>query len=158
MRLSGGAGLNSPFGLPSFSYFSVKIHPLAKVNHIKLEDDAPSYVVGIASNERAWKLTFDLNQALGIQLEADSEGIGPGRAAYVDADSDPDYDYLMVENSFPVRKVPRIARQFRFWLVLRPKRDAESPLRDLIQNLGQVASVSLAHDLSEVDELKKLLP
>lgn len=133
---------------------------MAKRNVIKLDMDLPETVLGIASNDKVWKVCWKINQGLGLQLASrdDSSTLLAGPAVYTDEESDEDFFYQFFEPDFESRKVPRLARQFRFWLVIKPKRDLAPDVPQLLQNLSGIDAVSLAHDLSQEKEIKKLLP
>lgn len=137
----------------------MKILPLAKHKKISLEFDAPVFVVGIASNERIWKLCWMVNQALNLNLEVGNEGLSSSRnQGYTDTETDTDFEYQLVEGGLQGKKVPRLARDFRFWLIIRPLREKEPDIPELIAKISEVDIISLAYDLSGIDELKKLLP
>ena len=133
---------------------------MAKKNLIKLDFETPASVIGIASNEKIWKLCWSINQQLNLELASAEEQVAEvsGNVIYTDFESSSDYDYFLFENNFPGRKVSRLAKQFRYWLVIRQIRDEQPNLRDYLTKLTEVSAISLAHDLSEEKDIKKLLP
>ena len=74
------------------------------------------------------------------------------------SDSDSDFDYFFFENSFKSNKVPKLARQFRYWLVIRPKKDRIPEVKGILRALTEIENISLAHDLTNEKDIKKLLP
>lgn len=118
------------------------------------------FVIGLASIDRIWKVCWNLNQALGLDLSTGIQEVGTvrGPEIYADHESSNDFDYLLLENPAKGKKVSARANQFRFWLVLKPKREAEPALETLLATLNQVENVSLAMDLSQEKDIKKLIP
>ena len=134
---------------------------MARKNVIKVEFDSPFTVLGIASNEKIWKVAWGINQQLSLALASQQDDAAAHIEVadlYSDAESDPDFDYLLFENTHQSRKVPKLARNFRFWLVLRHKRDEAPDVSALLRALGEVDVVTLAHDLTQEKDIKKLLP
>lgn len=133
---------------------------MARRNVIKLEYDTPATVIGIASHEKIWKLCWKVNQELQITLASAEEQVAEvaERAVYTDFESDQDFDYFLFENAFQSRKVPVLARKFRYWLVIRHIRDEAPDISAFLQKLSHINIVSLAHDLSDEKDIKKLLP
>lgn len=133
---------------------------MARKNLIKLEFDTPAFVLGLASNEKIWKLCWGINQELNLSLASAEEQVAEvsGNVIYTDFESSSDFDFFLIENNFPGRKVSKLAKKFRYWLVIRQIREEEPDLQDLLTKLAQVNSVTLAHDLTEEKDIKKLLP
>ncbi|MEM1000042.1 MAG: hypothetical protein AAGN35_23510 [Bacteroidota bacterium] len=133
---------------------------MAKKNVIQVEFDSPASVLGVASNDKIWKVCWNINQQLGIQLATAPEDVTrvKGPAMYTDLERDPDFDYYFFENTHKTSKVPRLARQFRYWLVIRHRREVAPEIRTILRRLAQVDNISLAHDLSHEKDIKKLLP
>ena len=133
---------------------------MAKKNVIKLEMDSPATVLGVASNDKIWKVCWKINQGLGLDLSTQEEPAAmlAGPTVYTDFESDSDFDYQFFEADTGSRKVSRLARQFRFWMVIKPKRDLAPDVAALLKQLAGIDSVSLAHDLTEEKDIKKLIP
>lgn len=133
---------------------------MARKNVIKLDYQPPLTVLGIASNDKVWKVCWKINQELGLNLSSQEEGMArlTGPELYRDEESDLDFDYVFFENTFQSRKVPKLARQFRFWLVIKSARDREPDTTLLLERLQKIDVISLAHDLSQEKDIKKLLP
>lgn len=133
---------------------------VAKKKHILADEHPPTTVIGIASNDRVWKLASDLKKSLGIGLELDQtrDATSKGPTVYHDLASDGDFEYLFFENESPNPKTPKLARQFRFWLVLINKRDKYPDIEGLLNQLKQIEAVSLAIDLSSEKDIQSLLP
>lgn len=132
---------------------------MTKKKVTKLEIEIPITVLGIASNDKVWKVCWKINQQLETKLasRADSSVLAESET-YVDFESDPDFDFLLIENAFQGRKVTRLAKKFRFWLVIKQKRDAKADIKSLLSSLSQIDIISLALDLSTEKDIKKLLP
>ena len=133
---------------------------MAKKNVIKLEFDVPAHVLGVASNDRIWKICWKINQALDLQLATAEEDVHrvKGPELYTDFETDHDFDYIFFENNLKASKVPKLARQFRYWFVIKAKKEAEPDLAKFLEALRGIDIVSLAHDLSNEKDIKKLLP
>ncbi len=134
---------------------------MARKNVIKVEFDSPFTVLGIASNEKIWKVAWGINQALGLELTSRQEESNVNMEVldlYTDYESNIDFDFLLFENTQPTRKVPPLARKFRFWLVIRQKRETTPEISKLLEQLGAVDLVTFAVDLTQEKDIKKLLP
>lgn len=133
---------------------------VAKKNVIKLEFDAPATVLGIASNDKVWKVCWKINQQLGLNLATAEDDMlrVKGPELYTDFGTDAAFEFTFFENTFKSSKVPRLARQFRYWLVIKPQREAAPDVPEILRELGKIDNVSLAHDLSDEKDIKKLLP
>lgn len=133
---------------------------MAKKNVIELEFDALTMVIGVASNDKVWKVCWKINKQLELNLATAEEDMHrvKGPELYTDFDTDADFEYIFFENNFKSSKVPRLARSFRYWLVIKPQRSEIADVRSLLEKLGQIDNVSLAHDLSNEKDIKKLLP
>lgn len=120
----------------------------------------PTTVIGIASNDRVWKIASGLNRSLSINLEMDQtrDAVSKGPTVYHDPVTDSDYDYLFFENETPNPKAPKLARQFRFWLALVHKRDKTPDMEAILKQLNEIDVVTLAVDLSSEKDIQSLLP
>lgn len=132
---------------------------MAKRKNIKIEPDSTGIVLGIASNERIWKLCWEINQTMQINLSEASRELdaSAGTEVYADCDSSESFDYFLVENNGRLKGVPKEAKPFRFWIMVRPKGEREADHSSILQQLKTNPSVSLATDLSNNQELKKAL-
>ncbi len=133
---------------------------MARKNLIKLDFDSPTSVLGIASNEKIWKLCWGINQELNLNLSSAEERLAEveGNVNYTDFESSSDFDFFLIENNFPGKKVSKLAKKFRYWLVIRQVREEQPELPELLTQLARVEAISLALDLSEEKDIKKLLP
>ena len=134
---------------------------MAKKNSIQLDFDSPSAVVGVASNDKVWKVCWNINQQLSLQLASAEDDVtrgSKGPELYVDYESDANFEYSFFENTFKTSKVPKLARQFRYWLVIRPKKELVPEVKGIIRALSEIENISLAHDLTNEKDIKKLLP
>lgn len=133
---------------------------MGKKQYIRFEYDAPAFVIGIASNDRIWKLCWNINQAMELELSTGAMDAGTARGPeiYADYESQPDFEVLVFENTVKGRKVPKKAQPFRFWMVLKPRKEDVSDLSEILETLKTVENVSLAIDLSDEKDIKKLIP
>ncbi len=133
---------------------------MARKNLFKLDFDTPASVLGIASNEKIWKLCWVINQKLNLRLASAEEHVTEvsGNTNYVDFESNSDFDFFLFENNFPDKKVSRLAKKFRYWLVIRQIGDKQPNLSELLSQLSHIDVISLAYDLTDEKDIKKLLP
>ncbi|MFN8393178.1 MAG: hypothetical protein U0176_00740 [Bacteroidia bacterium] len=133
---------------------------MAKKNVLDLQHDHPVTVIGVASNEMIWRLCWKVNQALSLNLAAEEGDVTRVREPqrYIDYETDPDMDYLLFEPDLKPSQGSRLARQFRYWLVVKPKRDVLPDAAALSRELGGIDVVSMCHDLSNEKDILKLIP
>jgi hypothetical protein len=134
---------------------------VAKKNVLNLDFEHEATIIGIASNERIWKLCWKLNQVLGLNLATAEDDVTRviGPVQYHDFETDMAYDYSFFENSLKPSQGSKLARQFRYWLVIKAKRDGELlDVEPVKQALSQIDIVSLVHDISDEKDIKKLIP
>lgn len=131
---------------------------MAKKNYIKLEFDNPGYLIGVASNEKIWKVCWEINQVFGINLSADSPEFSGTKESYSDRDTEDGFEYFLLENPKKDKKVPRIAREFRFWFIIKPDTDNIPDLKEFQSKLNRIPVISLAVDLSDKKDINKLIP
>lgn len=134
---------------------------MAKKNVLELGYEHEAVVIGIASNEMIWKLCWKLNQALQLNLATAEDDVTrvKGPSLYHDFETDATFDYLLFENNLKPSQGTKLARQFRFWLVAKAKReDAQLDSEDLRQRISGIDIVSLVHDISDEKDIKRLIP
>lgn len=133
---------------------------MAKKNVLDFGTDQSAIVIGIASNDKIWKLCWKLNQTLSINLATAEDDVTrvKGPILYTDFESDPNFEYTFFENNLKPTQGTKLSRQFRYWLVIVGKKEEKLDSQQLLQNIGTIDIVSLAHDLSEEKDIKKLLP
>jgi hypothetical protein len=133
---------------------------LAKNNRIKLDFDGATYVLGLASNERIWKLCWELNQALKLTLgnEVPDFSRPAGGSDYNDLESDPDFEYFLIENTNKTAKIAKIAQSFRYWLVIKPHQQKVPDLETMIRKLKSAEAISMVMDLTPFNQDKPFLP
>lgn len=139
---------------------SPKAKDVAKKNVLDFGIDPSATVIGIASNDKIWKLCWKLNQALSINLATAEDDVTrvKGPVLYTDLDSDPHFEYTFFENNLKATQGTKLSRQFRYWLVVSSKKDEAPDSQTLMQAVTAIDIVSLAHNLSEEKDIKKLLP
>ena len=133
---------------------------MAKKKIIHLDFEAPGSVIGLASNEKVWKLAWKINQVLGLTMATEEEGFArlEGPELYQDLSTDADFEYVLFENGFKAPKVSKLAQQFRFWLLIRHKREVKPDVEGICKQLGAIDIVSLVRDLTHEKDIQKLLP
>ena len=139
---------------------SPKAKDVAKKNVLDFGNDHSATVIGIASNDKIWKLCWKLNQVLSINLATAEDDVtrDKGPILYTDFESDPDFEFTFFENNLKPTQGTKLSRQFRYWLVIGSKKDDELHSQRFLQLIGTIDIVSLAHDLTEEKDIKKLLP
>ena len=133
---------------------------MAKKNHIRVEADPEVWVIGIASNEKIWKVCWDLNQAAQLNMSSGRQDLTSLHVGefYVDTGSSEDFHFYLFENLNKGKKVSRLAKQFRLWLIVRAQREKHPDIPAFIENLKKAAVVSLAVDLSDEKDINILIP
>ncbi|MCB9231289.1 MAG: hypothetical protein H6581_06490 [Bacteroidia bacterium] len=131
---------------------------MSKKKYIKLEVENPGFVFGVASNEKIWKLCWEINQELELNLAAESPEFAGEREGYSDRETDSNFEYFLLENNRNDKKIPRMAREFRFWFIIKPLKDLTPDLPKLKASLNKIAVISLAIDLSSQQDINKLIP
>ncbi len=133
---------------------------VAKNNYIRLELDSQAYVLGIASNEKIWRVVWAINAEMAIDMATGHQEVTSvgGPELYQDLATDPDFEYCLFEPNDKSKKVPRKAREFRFWLSLKPKRDKAPDVTALVTRLRQLENISLVVDLSQEENIQQFLP
>jgi hypothetical protein len=133
---------------------------VAKKNILDLDFDQQATVIGIASNDKIWKLCWKLNQVLSINLATAEEDVTrvSGPVLYTDFDTDPHFDFTFFENNLKPTQGTKLSRQFRYWLVIKGKQDELPDNAPILRAIAAIDIVSLAHDLSLEKDIKKLLP
>ncbi|MEZ4777558.1 MAG: hypothetical protein R3D00_30565 [Bacteroidia bacterium] len=143
--------------------------------------DYQCVVIGLASNERIWKLCYEVNRQLGLNLtekeleEGKTEGeeseentsanslfeasdfIPDDRplAYYEDLHSDPRFEFILRKPD--PNHLPKDARPFRFFFLIRAH---DSPLpesADLIERLNKSSAILSAVDISHIKNIKQLV-
>ena len=123
---------------------------MAKKTTIKDNFSGQDAIIGISSNEKIWKLVWDLNKALGIKLEVSAPaGILEGEEqGYSDRESSTDFEYFLIENRPGKKKLPAIVKEFRFWFFIRPQKETTPETQKPIITIRKIQGVSLAADIT----------
>lgn len=134
--------------------------PVAKKKIIFPDSHLPCSVLGLASNERIWKLCWILNQNLGLELKTESEGMSrlDDQEVYHDTNSDPDFEYQLFENNPKAFKGSKLVQQFRFLLVIRHRRELPPDLPGVLAKIRASDAISLVSDLSSEKDIQRVLP
>ena len=134
---------------------------LAKKNYIKVDMEIPATVLGIASNEKIWKLCWEINQALEISMGTGIDDLTQlkTRDVYLDQESDPSFEFSLFDKKLiNAKKAPKTIREFRYFFVIRSFGDREPDVRTYLEALNRIDIVSIAVDLTEVKDIKNIIP
>jgi hypothetical protein len=154
---------------------------LAKRVHIKGAFDYRYQVIGVASDQRIWKLCFEVNKALNINLvgaehphgfQTDSPSDSPpadslfqsdaflpsSRSSiyYEDTESQRGREYTLCE--IDAAQLPKALKAFRYFLLIRAIDSPLAPIDGILQQLLSLKSVRSAIDVTHVKNIKSLLP
>ena len=152
---------------------------LAKKLHIDQEFDDQHDLIGIASDERIWKVCYEINNLLkinliekGIQSNAEagksmqeeahtglfSEQSDPRfrfpLARYEDLESVPRKEFILA--TFDRSVLPKEAKAFRYLLLIRYETNAAPPAEEAIIRLKDSNIIRSAVNLSHVNNIKSL--
>ena len=139
----------------------MKNRPLAKKNYIKVDMEIPTIVLGIASNEKIWKLCWKINQKLEINLGTGSSDLSQlkTRDIYEDQESDPAFEYTFFSRKvIPVRKPPKDIKVFRYFFVIRSLGKENPDPQPYIEALNRIDIISIAMNLTQVKDINKIIP
>lgn len=155
---------------------------MTKRVHIEGAYDYDEYIIGIASDERVWKLCFELNNILNINM-LDDRNLTIEDAT--ENDNDPQNVDLLFEakalkpvkqslqyyedtNSIRGREfalfvadnanLPKTIRAFRYFLLIRIIDPPPPDLTVLVEQLNGSALVRSAVNISNVKNIKSLIP
>ncbi|MFM2376642.1 MAG: hypothetical protein RLZZ165_1739 [Bacteroidota bacterium] len=136
------------------------MNSVARRNVLDFDPDQHIAVIGIASNDMVWRLCWKLNQALGINLATAEDDLAQTRVPilYADDESDPEFDYIFFENVLKRSQGTKLATTFRFWLVVKGKKDRRAETDALVRVISEIDIVSMALNLTDEKDIKKLLP
>lgn len=133
--------------------------------------------VGIASNERIWKLCYEINQSMGINLSEKEQKppvssekpartspslFDPGAISkedrpldyYEDMTSKPPLEYILRKPD--TTQLPKETRPFRFFLLIRSVSGPVPEAREVIMQLSSASAVLSAVDISHIRNIKQL--
>jgi hypothetical protein len=136
--------------------------------------------IGIASNEHIWKLCFEINQTLGINLlnQKDFTNFIPPKKVdipdnqllfqaeklaqtpssdnyYIDTTSNSRIEYILCS---PERGlIPREARMFRYFFFARSLKYPLPKLDEILLRFNQISIVLSAIDISNIKNIKHLV-
>lgn len=135
--------------------------------------DYQEIVIGIASDERPWKLGHSLNEILGIHLrnvsDFEDDGLAPQVAQtgllspvplptvrFEDHETHPQCEYVFYSKD--PQKIPTNTRPFRFFLLIRSANADQWPVEATLKDLAASPCVRSVVDLSQDKNLQQLLP
>lgn len=139
----------------------MKNSALAKKNYIKVDMAIPATVLGIASNEKIWKLCWKINQELEINLGTGEDDLTQlkTRDVYIDQETEPAFEFSMFDKKLiPTRKVPKQIKEFRYFFLIRPLGEREPDPKVYLEALNRIDIISIAVDLTEMKDIKNILP
>ena len=139
--------------------------------------DHQDIVLGIATDVRSWKLCYELNQILGIQLRnAGDSGFFPDTGQeqearepellfdqppvspeqFEDHDSFPHTEFILYSKE--TQKLPAETRPFRFFLLIRSESGQFSTPEELAARLIESTYIASVVNFSDNKNLQSLLP
>ena len=123
---------------------------MAKKTTIKDSFSGNDSIIGIASDEKIWKLAWELNRVLKMNLEISPQtGILEGaEQGYEDRESSDSFEFFLIENRPGKKKLPAIVKEFRFWFFLRPQKEPGADVQKWITKIRKVPGIGLATDIS----------
>lgn len=155
---------------------------MTKRVHIQGAHDYDDFIIGIASDEKVWKLCFEINNLLGISLlekDLPDEEDGGGKEIkegkedslftpkslspikrplrnYEDTNSSRGREYAL----FAIKSadLPATIRAFRYFLLIRATDPPPPDLVSTVRKLNSSALIRSAVDLSNVKNIKSLIP
>lgn len=149
--------------------------------YIEAADDFLFHVIGIASDERIWKLCWSINQHLGLNLvrhEPDSETSAAAEQAsspphaplfpiqklgsrpwlkeyYEDIEAEGGLEYALFANEPTIS--PKIVRAFRYFLLIRSRKESSFDRTKVVQTLNNVDIILTAVDITEVENINNII-
>lgn len=155
----------------------------ALTKRIDIQDifDYQCVVIGLASNERIWKLCYEVNLHLGLNLaekeleqgKTGGENSPPNTlpqglfepldftpddrplAYYEDLYTDPRFEFILRKPDPAL--LPKEARPFRFFFLVRAHDGPLPEPADLIERLNKSSVVLSAVDISHIKNIKQLV-
>ena len=123
---------------------------MAKKTTIKDNFSGQDAIIGISSNEKIWKLAWELNRSLALNLEvpAPSAILEGAEQGYEDRESSGEFEFFLLENRPGKKKLPAIVKEFRFWFFLRPHKTALPETQGWIDKIRKLPGIILAVDIS----------
>jgi hypothetical protein len=155
------------------------------VKRIHIDDPLEKHymLIGIASDERIWKLCWEINQELKINLRKvdpeaflgeKAEGDEAPEAAprlfepsqmppndtfpeyYEDAESDSRYEYALFANDRRIS--PKKVRPFSYFLLIRYGNTTAPHADQLLETLRHTPAIRSAADITGVENINDILP
>lgn len=150
---------------------------MSKRIHIHESEQDDVYVVGISSEEKVWKICWEINQILAIQLRqaehpdaeegvtnvVDSSSMLPGMDAlqippsyYEYQTSNEEKEYFLVGGE--LTDIPKSVKFFRYFLIIRSVSKEFIDLPEVLRLLNKSDLIQAAADLTHVKDIKLILP
>lgn len=123
--------------------------------------EIPAIVLGIASNGKIWKLCWKINQELEIHLSTGDPQVSTlnDRGVYTSIEEDSAFEFTLFDKKLiSARKIPKNLKEFRYYFVVRPLGEREPDAGIFLQALNRIDIISVAVDLTEVQDIKNILP
>ncbi|MDX2247365.1 MAG: hypothetical protein SF052_11335 [Bacteroidia bacterium] len=153
------------------------------IKRIEIQDvfDYQCVVIGLASHEHIWKLCYEVNLHLGLnltekELEKGKNGAPhipekkPDQGLFEDSELTPDdrplayYEDLHSDSRFEFilckpdpNHLPKDARPFRFFFLVRAHDYPLPGSAELVERLSQLPTVLSAVDISHIKNIKQLV-
>ena len=155
---------------------------MAKRIQIQKEDDYHYQIIGIASDERIWKVCYEINNLLKLRLKArpldyaiphddtdlsenqqilfeqmeESGGLEDSRY-YEDIETNKRVEYALFVQ--PVRSsLPKETKPFRYFFLIRSADQSPQDTGQIINALGSSTVIRSAVDITHIKQIKKLIP
>ncbi len=167
--------------LPTYFYFRNSIREtLAKRIHIQEPFEYHHRVLGIASDAHIWKLCWEINQLLELNLvkkeketpqpeqikraeevlatlfkESDLQPPGGVQHYYEDLESNPNREYTLFESDRSLS--PKEAKPFRYFLLILSGEEDKPDLESMITRLNQSEIILSSVDISDIKNIKNIL-
>ena len=123
--------------------------------------EIPAIVLGIASNEKIWKLCWKINQELEIDLstgESQANALN-SRGIYTSLQENNAFEFTLFDkNLTSSRKIPKNLKEFRYFFVIRQLSDREPEVKNYLKALNSIDIISIAVDVTEVKDIKSIIP
>lgn len=154
---------------------------MSKRFQISQADDYQYFVIGIASDERIWKVCWEINQHLDLQLlfreinpetvkqinENPSTGIISlfsrtdwqktdwWREYYEDTSSHSELEFALFANDLSIS--PKKVHPFRYFFLIRASGDNWHGLKSMLSQLNQIRAIRSAVDITGVKNINSII-
>ncbi len=148
---------------------------MAKLIQINSDSSDNYRLIGIASDERIWKLCHEINMSLGIEMKRvdtslpvekpisvepnlfqdASEEMPDEHPYYEDIDSEAGFTYSLFTNKHTIS--PKKVRAFRYFFLIRDEGNADIRIEEILKMLHTSPSIRTAVDISDATNLNEII-